>query len=167
MSAFPADGIRFVIKGQAASKANSRQLVIIRGRPSTIKSAEARAFERDALLQIPASARVGYDGPVAVTLRIYYASERPDLDESIVLDVLQDQRAKVGAKRVVVARGVYLNDRQVREKHVYHGIDRVNPRVEIEVRRREPALICCGAELPPGVGKYGCPNCHGDRVGLL
>lgn len=26
-----------------------------------------------------------------------------------------------------------MNDRQVREKHVYHGIDRANPRAEIRV----------------------------------
>jgi hypothetical protein len=27
----------------------------------------------------------------------------------------------------------------------------------------EPRWICCGKELPEGVGKYGCPNCLGDR----
>lgn len=35
--------------------------------------------------------------------------------------------------RACVRRGVYLNDRQVREKHVFHGVDRNNPRVEIEI----------------------------------
>lgn len=28
----------------------------------------------------------------------------------------------------------------------------------------EPVLVCCGVILPPGVGKYGCPNCNGDNV---
>jgi Holliday junction resolvase RusA-like endonuclease len=32
-----------------------------------------------------------------------------------------------------VQKGVYRNDRQVREKHVFHAIDRANPRAEIEV----------------------------------
>lgn len=141
--------IKFTIRGQPYSKANSRQLVLIRGRPSSIKSAQARAFERDARLQIPASARVRLEGEVAVTLHIYYASERPDLDESIVLDVLQDQTARVGEKRVVTAAGVYRNDRQVREKHIYHGVDRSNPRVEVEVRRRESCAMMPADLLAP------------------
>ncbi len=75
-----------------------------------------------------------------MTLRIFYASERPDLDESVVLDVLQDRFVKdrVTDERRLVQKGVYRNDRQVREKHVYHSIDRANPRAEIEV---EPLVL--------------------------
>lgn len=125
--------IRFTIIGQPASKANSRQIVTINGRPSSIKSKEALAYERDALRQIPPSARQRIEGPVRVTLRIWYASERPDLDESVVLDVLQDRFTKRDDARVLVQHGVYRNDRQVREKHVFHGIDRKNPRTEVTV----------------------------------
>lgn len=129
--------IAFTILGEPASKANSRELVTFgRGedaRPALIKSKKARAYERDALLQIPAAARVRIDGPVRVTIRIFYASERPDLDESVVLDVLQDRYRGKGEHRQLDQKGVYRNDRQVREKHIYHGIDRVNPRAEIEV----------------------------------
>jgi Holliday junction resolvase RusA-like endonuclease len=50
---------------------------------------------------------------------IHYASRRPDLDESLILDLLQ---------------GVaYVNDRQVKEKHIYWGLDKENPRAEIIV----------------------------------
>jgi Holliday junction resolvase RusA-like endonuclease len=125
--------IRFTLLGQPASKANSRQLVTIKGRPAFIKSPQARTFERDALRQIPSTARQRLTGPVRVTLRLYYASERPDLDEAVVLDVLQDRYHGHGEARVLVQPGVYRNDRQVREKHVYHAIDRVNPRCEVEV----------------------------------
>lgn len=132
--------IRFTILGQACSKANSRRIVTIGERPSVIKSKEAIAFERDALRQIPPKAKQRLEGPVRVTLRMFYASDRPDLDESIVLDVLQDRYGKrdgpeLGEKgtRVLLQAGVYRNDRQVREKHVYHAIDKRNPRVEIEV----------------------------------
>lgn len=132
--------IRFTILGQACSKANSRRIVTIGERPSVIKSKDAIAFERDALRQIPLAARKRLEGPVRVTLRMFYASERPDLDESIVLDVLQDRwgkRQERGAlletSRPLLQAGVYRNDRQVREKHVYHAIDKRNPRVEIEV----------------------------------
>jgi hypothetical protein len=31
----------------------------------------------------------------------------------------------------------------------------------------EPRLVCCGAVLPQGVGKYGCQTCNGDRVAKL
>jgi Holliday junction resolvase RusA-like endonuclease len=88
------------------------------GRPAVIKSRKAREYERTAALQVPVRAAL-LDGPLRATIRIWYASERPDLDESIVLDVLQGR--------------VYRNDRQVRERHVYHGIDRANPRAEVVI----------------------------------
>lgn len=129
--------VRLTILGEPSSKANSRQIVTIGGRPSSIKSQKARSYEKAALLQIPPQARQRIDGPVRVTLRLFYASQRPDLDESIVLDVLQDRWAKSkglpGMDRRLVQAGVYRNDRQVREKHVFHGIDKTNPRAEIEV----------------------------------
>lgn len=127
------DAIRFTILGEAASKANSRRLVNFGERIASVKSKPALAFERDAIRQIPAYARQRLVGPVVVTLRIFYTSERPDLDESLVLDVLQDRWHGHGDKRTLVQAGVYRNDRQVREKHVYWGIDLVQPRVEIEV----------------------------------
>lgn len=127
--------IRLTILGQPCSKANSRQIVTIKGRPTSIKSKEALAYERDALRQIPPAARRRLEGPLRMTIGIWYASERPDLDESLILDVLQDrwQRDKRTGERVLVQAGVYRNDRQVRERHVYHGIDRANPRAEIVI----------------------------------
>lgn len=127
--------LRFVILGEPASKANSRKLVTIGGRPAFIKSQKARDYERDALLQIPAAAKLMLAGPLRATIRIWYASERPDLDESVILDVLQAKTEGAGKDRKVIRRGVYLNDRQVREKHVFHGIDRIQPRAEIEIER--------------------------------
>lgn len=133
--AAPSIGISFRLLGEPASKANSRKIVTIDGRPSSIKSEKALSYERDALRQIPPVARQRIEGPVSVTMRIFYASERPDLDESLILDVLQDRytRDKYTKGRHLVQSGVYRNDRQVREKHIYHAIDRANPRVEIIV----------------------------------
>lgn len=151
--------IAFTILGEPASKANSRELVTrggktgfieeideqtgekvrrkakVGGRPMFIKSDKALAYERDALRQIPPSARMRLEGPVRMTLRVFYATERPDLDESIILDVLQDryEKDKKTNERVLVQKGVYRNDRQVREKHVFHAIDKRNPRAEIEI----------------------------------
>lgn len=28
----------------------------------------------------------------------------------------------------------------------------------------EPRYVCCGAEIPPSVGKYGCPSCCGEKA---
>jgi hypothetical protein len=139
--------IAFTIYGEAASKANSREIVTrkfrskadgkLKTRPMSIKSNKARDYERAALRQIPVTARQRLTGPVRVTLKIFYASERPDLDESVVLDVLQDHwhtiKRKSGDVRELVEKGCYRNDRQVREKHVYHGIDRTNPRTEVVI----------------------------------
>jgi hypothetical protein len=128
-----ADAVRFTILGEPASKANSRKIVQMAGHASSIKSQKARSFETVMLLQIPASAKRMFIGPVEVRLRIFYASRRPDLDESIVLDCMQAKFTGIGAKRKLVRAGVYLNDRQVKRKVIDWGLDPSNPRVEIEV----------------------------------
>jgi len=134
--------ISLTIFGEPASKANSRELVTFgRGddkRPALIKSKKARDYERDALRQIPPAARQRIEGAVRVTMRIFYASERPDLDASVVLDCLQDRYHGKGEQRELIQLGVIRNDRQVRELHLYHFIDRVNPRSEIEVEALAP-----------------------------
>ena len=137
--------ITFTILGECVSKANSRQFAArrmrddegkVKTRVLSIKSNKALDYERAVLKQVPPVARVRLEGPVRIALRLWYASERPDLDESLLLDCLQDRwkivkRAKSGDERVLVQRGCYRNDRQIREKHVYHAIDRANPRAEV------------------------------------
>jgi len=151
--------ICLTIFGQPCSKANSRRLVHIPDgnggkRASFVKSRDALDYERDALRQIPPVYRLQLEGQVRVTIHIFYASERPDLDESVILDVLQDRYAKnkETGERVLVQKGVYRNDRQVREKHVHHGTDKGNPRAEIEV---EPLVE--QAELPQLAVAGGLP----------
>ena len=122
--------IKLTILGEPYSKANSRKLVTFGNRPASIKSTGALQYEKSAIMQIPDNAKQMLTDPVAVTMRIYYASQRKDLDESLILDCLQAKKSK-GA---IVRRGVYVNDRQVREKHIYHFIDKACPRAEIEVR---------------------------------
>jgi hypothetical protein len=136
--------ISLTILGEPASKSNSREIVThtvrddageAHTRPRVIKSDKARAFEHSALKQIPPRCRQRLAGPVRVTLHLYYASERPDLSEELLLDVLQDRWKNVTIgnvkTRVLVQAGVYRNDRCVREKHIFHHIDRRHPRAEI------------------------------------
>jgi hypothetical protein len=140
--------VKLTIYGEPCSKANSRRLVHIPDghggkRASFVKSKDALAYERDALRQIPPVLRHRLEGPVRLTLCIYYASERPDLDESIVMDVMQDRYAKdkKSGKRELVQKGIYRNDRQVREKHAYWGKDPRNPRAEIVVEALVPQQV--------------------------
>lgn len=56
-------------------------------------------------------------------LEIFYASNRPDLDESVILDAMQGR--------------IYRNDRQVKRKTVQWNIDRDNPRARIRVSALE------------------------------
>lgn len=65
---------------------------------------------------------------MVATITIWYASRRPDLDESLILDLLQ-----VDEKKYKDKKGVILNDRQVREKHIYWRLDPENPRCEIRL----------------------------------
>lgn len=135
---------QFVILGEPASKANSRKIVTFgkgeKARSAIIKSEKALNYVDAALPQIPAEARQRMDLPVFVTMTIYYASERPDLDESVILDLMQDQfrRDKKTKQRILVQHGVYRNDRQIRGKLILHDIDRENPRAEILVEEMPP-----------------------------
>lgn len=113
--------LAFTILGEPASKANSRKMVYVRGKPMFIKSSKALSYA--AAFKLQAKASKGLEGDVAVHIKIWYASRRPDLDESLILDLLQ---------------GVaYENDRQVKEKHIYWGLDKNNPRCEIRVESIE------------------------------
>lgn len=140
--------IRFTILGECASMKNSREIVMFGKRPALKKSDKALAYEKAALLQIPADAKQMLTVPVRVTLHMHYASERPDLDPALLLDIMAAKYKKVqgalirlgGGKfgyaegeRKLIAKGVYVNDRQCREIHAYHHIDKENPRVEVEI----------------------------------
>lgn len=107
-----------IIVGEPASKANSRQIVKIGGKLRVIKSLKARRYVSDVARQVePLSEDKQLRAPIRMTAHVFYASERPDLDPSLILDALQGR--------------VYANDRAVREMHLFHHIDRENPRAEL------------------------------------
>lgn len=126
------NSLRLLIIGEPASKANSREIVMFGKRPAVIKSKKARSYEKSAIPQVVLQTRLAgwkcrATGPIRVTMSIYYATQRPDLDESVVLDVMQQI--------------VYGNDRQVREKHIFHRIDRDNPRAEVLIEAIQGDLL--------------------------
>ena len=109
-----------VVEGEPASKANQRKFVKNRhtGKPMFIKSDKARNYVKMFADQLTPLDTL-LEGDLVVAIRIYYASRRPDLDESVILDCLQDV--------------VYANDWQVKQKHIYWGLDKERPRAEIYV----------------------------------
>ncbi len=130
------DLVEFVVYSEPASKANSRRLLTNKatGKPLFAKSKKALAYVKAFALQCP-QINPPIEADVSVTITIYYASRRPDLDESVILDCMQsvvhiDKQTKV---RTLVRNNIYLNDRQVKEKHIYWGLDKKNPRCEIKV----------------------------------
>lgn len=88
-----------------------------------IKSEKALAYAKAFKQQCVGQQGGMIEGDVSVSIRIWYASRRPDLDESLILDLLQDV--------------AYANDRQVKEKHIYWSLDPANPRCEITVTQMQ------------------------------
>jgi len=119
------------ILGQPYSMKNRRQIIVDKttGKRRSIKSKEALAYAETFNLQMQFYRLPPDDlilGPVRVTIRIWYKSESPDLDEALILDLLQGT--------------VYKNDNKVVEKHVFKECppDKTNPRAEITVEELPP-----------------------------
>lgn len=106
--------VKFTVHGEPASKANSRRWT---GK-FFIKSEKALKYSKSFKEQCPVLNPLMV-GDLKITVRIYYASRRPDLDPSLIFDLMQDM--------------IYLNDRQLKEQHIYWGLDKENPRSEIVV----------------------------------
>jgi Holliday junction resolvase RusA-like endonuclease len=112
--------VSIIIFGEPASKANSRRVVKFGNMSRLIKSQKALNYSEAFKQQCPPLSPL-MTGDIRMTLWIYYASRRPDLDESLILDLFQGL--------------VYVNDRQVKERHTYWGLDPDNPRAEIAIEQ--------------------------------
>ena len=107
-----------IIYGEPASKANSRRFVSVGGKPRFIKSQKALDYAKAFGLQLkPPSDNILDD--VEVNIIIWYRTRRPDLDPSLVFDLLQPL--------------VIKNDRQIKVIHAYHALDKENPRAWIRI----------------------------------
>jgi|TARA_R100001480_G_scaffold31253_1_gene42613 Holliday junction resolvase RusA-like endonuclease len=106
------------ILGEPASKANSRRLVFIGGKPRFIKSKKALLYSRNFDLQCPVRKNL-FEEDLSIAIKIYYKTRRPDLDESLILDLLQGR--------------IFKNDRSIKSKHVEHGLDKEQPRSVIVI----------------------------------
>jgi len=111
--------LEFEVKGQLASKSNSRKIVKQEGSLRIIKNSKARKFVEDFGWQYP-KVKMPYTGPLKLSCWVYYKDWRPDLDIALLKDCLQLYR-------------MIDNDRQVIEEHSYRGLDKKNPRVRVRI----------------------------------
>lgn len=131
---------QLVIFGNLQQKGNGRQIkkynrdipygngVIKKTVTKVEKSDAAKTWLNSAAWQVPLLSEdqkhLLITGELSLTADVYYQSERSDLDITLLLDFLQGR--------------LYKNDRQVREQHLHHFIDAVNPRVEMIIEKRKP-----------------------------
>ena len=110
-----------MVKGEIASKSNSRKLVTQNGKPRFIKSQKARDYQER--WEVFAKRREPlFDADVILAVRVYYQSRRPDLDITHLKDLLQGY--------------AYENDRQVKMEFAVWALDRDNPRCQNVVAPR-------------------------------
>jgi len=107
------------ILGEPASKSNSRRLIRTAGKPRFIKSQKALDYAHAFHLQAPKIDEL-IEGDVLMWCQVFYATRRPDLDESLIMDALQAAR-------------IIGNDRQIKAKVVLWGLDRDSPHADIKL----------------------------------
>lgn len=109
--------ISFTILGNLVSGKNNRQFVYVKGKPRFIVSKDATAYKKTFDNQCPQIPQP-MSRNIILYARIYYRSNRSDLCDTLLSDLLQSS-------------GIITNDRYIVEKHLYKFIDKQNPRVEI------------------------------------
>jgi Holliday junction resolvase RusA-like endonuclease len=105
------------IIGEPASKSNSRRIVRIHGNTRIIKSKKALEY-RDSFLSQVNPPPVPIEGDIELEVVVWYKTRRPDLDISLIMDLLQEGL-------------VIVNDRQIKIIKAYHQLDKLNPRSAI------------------------------------
>ena len=109
------------ITGEPASKSNSRRIVRIHGNTRIIKSKKALEY-RDNFLSQVRPPDIPIEGDIELEVVVWYKTRRPDLDISLIMDLLQEGL-------------VIVNDRQIKVIKAYHQLDKFNPRSAIGLRR--------------------------------
>ena len=112
---------RQTIYGQVPSKSNSYRIVKLGGHGALKKTDAMKTYEESFFMQCSLRKR-NIDTRFKISVDVYYASDRPDLDNAmkVILDCLQ-------------GCGAIKNDRLCSEIHARKLIDKINPRIEFEI----------------------------------
>jgi hypothetical protein len=115
-----------VIRGEPTPRARMLDVVIADGQPRLVKSRPARLWHNRAMPQL---LNRRPERPLAVELvldcRFWSSAARPAIDETLVVDALE--------RAAIIAHAG-----QIREKHVFAGVDRADPRVAVTLFRHRP-----------------------------
>ena len=110
------------ILGNCPSKSNCYRIVSIAGHASLSKTKALKKYEDDFYIQCNKYRNAGIDGYFELHLRVFYPSQRSDLDNylKIILDCLQRVKAIRNDNKCV---------KLVAEKY----FDKERPRIEFEI----------------------------------
>jgi Holliday junction resolvase RusA-like endonuclease len=113
-----------IILGNTPSKSNSYKVINIKGHASLAKTKALKEYEDKFYIQCDKYRNANITGYFELYLRVFYPSERSDLDNSlkIILDCLQRIRAIKNDNRCV---------RIVAEKY----LDKEKPRIEFSINK--------------------------------
>ena len=116
---------RVTIYGDVVSKSNQYRIVNINGHASLKKSDAVKKYEHDFYLQ-NSLRNANISENFEMYLDVYFKSNRKDLDGAfkLVLDLLQSS-------------GTIKNDRYCVKIVAQKFVDKVNPRIEFEIRTVE------------------------------
>jgi len=108
------------IKGQVPSKSNGYRIANNR----LFKSIELKSYEVNFEWQIKKHLKESIEVPFQIWIDVYFQSNRSDLDNAakVILDCLQTS-------------GVIKNDRLCSVLVMRKHIDKVNPRIEFEIKK--------------------------------
>lgn len=116
--------MKFTLYGVLYQKGNSRLIVRNKrtGKPMVIKSAKALKTAADFVyqLQTQMNNHKPLSGLIRLNATIFYPNNRHDLDDSLLCDILQKAE-------------VIENDRQIIIKFLLKKIDKMSPRIEMEI----------------------------------
>lgn len=111
-----------VIKGQVPSKSNGYKVIKVNGKGTLCKSNKLKYYEYIFFIQCDKYRNKNIDVPFEIDVKVYYSSQRSDLDNAlkIILDCLQNVKA-------------IKNDNKCVKITAYKLIDKLNPRIEFTI----------------------------------
>lgn len=112
------------IYGNCPSKSNSYKIIYLKGKPALSKTTALQEYENKFYIQCNQYRNANITGYFELYLKVYYPSERPDLDNSlkIILDCLQKIKAIKNDNKCV---------KIIAEKF----LDKNNPRIEFQITK--------------------------------
>lgn len=118
------NSMKGIVYGTVPSKSNSYQIVKMGGKSTIAKTKRLKAYEDTFFMQCLDIRNKNYAGRFEFYVKVFYPSDRSDLDNSlkVMLDCLQ--------KPVKAIK----NDNKCIKIVAEKGIDRNTPRVEFEIK---------------------------------